>query len=67
MGTLRNMINIVGIDNIKIILIKNALCNNKQELLKIEREEFDKHFGNENFVNKQRPISYEGEKEELKK
>jgi hypothetical protein len=42
----------VGIDNIKIILIKNAPCNNKQELLKFEREEFDKNYENENFVNK---------------
>lgn len=52
MGTLRNMINEVGIDNIKIILIKDYPCNSKRELEKEEREEFDKHFGNQNFVNK---------------
>jgi hypothetical protein len=42
-------------------------CNNKQELLKIEREEFDKHYKNKNFVNKSRPILYEGEKKEYQK
>lgn len=52
MGTLRNMINVVGIDNIKIVLIKYVPCNNKQELLREERIEFDKHIVNENFVNK---------------
>lgn len=52
MGTIRNMINEVGIENIKIVLIKEVPCNNKQELLREERIEFDKHFGNKNFVNK---------------
>ena len=57
-----------GPNNVKIELVKNAPCNTKRELDKIEREEFDKYFKiDEKFVNTMRPyVSAEEAKKEEK-
>jgi len=61
----------IGVDlkQCSIILIENYPCNDKQELLRKEREYFDKYKKEckEVFINKRKPTYYEGEKKQLKK
>tara|TARA_R110001592_G_scaffold4465_1_gene25198 strand:- start:1956 stop:2456 length:501 start_codon:yes stop_codon:yes gene_type:complete len=48
-----------------IILIEAFECDNRQEMLKKEREYFDKYKAEgANIVNKKKPISYTGERKE---
>lgn len=44
MGTLKKIFDKDGIDGVKIELVKEVSCNNKRELCKAERVEFDKYF-----------------------
>tara|TARA_R110000803_G_scaffold158786_2_gene223038 strand:- start:373 stop:981 length:609 start_codon:yes stop_codon:yes gene_type:complete len=59
----------INLKECSIILIENYPCKDKQELLKREREYFDKHKkeNNDIFVNKHRPIVTKEEKEIRKK
>ena len=53
--------NKVGIYHFKIILIRNAPCNNKEELVREERIEYDK-FDKNMLLNKLRPMVTDEEK-----
>ena len=51
------------VGNVKIILVENYPCNNKEELNKKEREYID----NNNCINKCKPIRYENESKQYMK
>ena len=59
----------VDIKECSIILIENYPCKDRQELLRKEREYFDKYKKEckEVVLNKNKPIYYEGELKELRK
>ena len=59
----------VDIKECSIILIENYPCKDKPELLRKEREYFDKYKKEQKevFLNKMRPIILEGEKKKLEK
>jgi len=59
----------IDLKECSIILIENYPCKDKNELLRKEREYFDKYKKEckEVFVNKNRPMRYKGEKKQLTK
>jgi|LakMenE01Jun11ns_1017448.scaffolds.fasta_scaffold9400745_2 hypothetical protein len=56
----------VGLENMKIVLIEEFPCNNKQELLKRESEIIDEYLNNEKCLNTLLPIK-EPEQKRLEK